>query len=195
MVVVKVIALFCFIAGASACATQPVARQAPEPASNSAAVVKPKKSLDKIDISKIEHIAPKGRVQDLDYNKLEAVADLIENGKDCIPYLISKLDDETKLDGHVINHWYAVTVGDVALVILSDFSLDSTWQKETIPGMSWNGFARGTCTGDEDAQTCLGLMLERYGRKGIKAKWQAVWDKHKSEIYWNEQERAFALKQ
>src|SRR6185436_5895821 len=89
--------LCCFVA-ASACAmTQTVERQAPKRAHNSAAVAKPTKPLDQIDISKIGRIASKGRVQDLDYNKLEVVADLIDNGKDCIPYLISKLEDETKL--------------------------------------------------------------------------------------------------
>lgn len=195
MVVAKVM-VFCFIAAASACATTPsVERQAPEPASNAAAaVVKSKKPLEQIDISKIGHIAPKGRVQDLDYNKLEVVDDLIANGKECIPYLISKLDDETKLDVHVMDYWNDVTVAEIALVILSDFSLDSTWRKETIPGMSWTGLARGICTDKMTSIQCLSSMQEKYGRKGIKAKWQAVWDKHKSEIYWDEQERAFALK-
>jgi hypothetical protein len=196
LVLVKVIAVFCFIAATSACAmTQTGEQQAPEPASNSAAVVKPKKPLDQIDISKIGHIASKGRVQDLDYNKLEVVADLIANGKDCIPYLISKLDDKTKLDVHVMDYWNDVTVGDITLVILSDFSIDSTWRKETIPGMSWTALAHGICSDKMASIQCLSSMLEKYGRKGIKAKWQAVWEKHKSEIYWDDKERAFAVKQ
>ena len=187
--------LCCCIVAVSACAmTQTGEQQAPEPAHNSAALVKPKKSLKQIDISKIGHIAPKGRVQDLEYNNLEVVADLIANGKECIPYLISRLDDKTKLDVPVIDYWNDVTVGDVALVILSDFSLDSTWRQETIPGTDWTALFRGSCKGHAPSQECLSAILGKYGRKGIKAKWQEVWHKHKSEIYWNEKERAFAVR-
>jgi hypothetical protein len=194
MVVISVISVFCFIVAASASAmTRSFEPQAPECAHNRMAVANPKK-LDQIDISKIGRIAPKGRVQDLDYNKLEVVAELIANGKDSIPYLISKLDDETKLDVQVIDYRHDVRVGDVALVILSDFSLDSTWRKETIPGTDWTAFFRGSCKGHAPSQQCLSSILGKYGRKGIKAEWQEVWDKYKSEIYWDEQERAFAVR-
>jgi hypothetical protein len=195
MVALRVILVFCLIvAGMATATTQSVERQTSERAHNSAAIAK-KKPLDQIDISKIGHIAPKGRVQDLQYNKLEVIADLIANGKESIPYLISKLDDETRLDVPVIDYWHDVTVGDVALVILSDFSLDSTWRKETIPGTDWTAHFRGSCKGHAPSQECLSAILGKYGRKGIKAEWQKVWDKYKSEIYWDEQERAFAVKQ
>ncbi len=60
-------------------------------------------------------IAPKSRVQDRDYNQLPVVEQLIAHGKESIPFLISKLDDETKIVGHVIDYWNQVYVGDVAL--------------------------------------------------------------------------------
>ena len=60
--------------------------------------------LSKIDLSKIGHIAPKGRVQDKDYNQLKVVDDLIDNGKNSIPFLINKTDDKTKIDDHVMDY-------------------------------------------------------------------------------------------
>src|SRR5687768_2781540 len=82
----------------------------------------PKKPLTEIDLTTIEHIAPKGRAQDdilqnKEFNKLSIGDDLIAHGKDSIPFLISKLEDETELNRQVINYWYEVYVGDIALII------------------------------------------------------------------------------
>ena len=74
------------------------------------------------------------------YNNLPIVSTLIAHGKESIPYLISKLDDDTKIEGHVIDYWSEVRVGDVALVILTDFFTDGSWQHTTIPGVSWDEF-------------------------------------------------------
>jgi pseudouridine-5'-phosphate glycosidase len=45
------------------------------------------------------HIAPKGRIQDTEYNQLPIVEQLTAHGKESIPFLISKLEDETKIEG------------------------------------------------------------------------------------------------
>jgi len=104
--------------------------KSPAPAINNAA-----RPLSEIDLSQIGHIAPKGRVQDKDYNELAISDELIANGKDSIPFLISKLEDETVIDHHVIDYWPGqATVGDVAFVILTDFTTDSSWTKNTIRG-------------------------------------------------------------
>jgi len=85
-----------------------------------------KTDLSKIDLTEIKHIAPKGRaqdggLQDKDFNELPIVNDLLSHGKNSIPFLIGKLDDETEIDRHVINYWYKVYVGDIALMILHSF--------------------------------------------------------------------------
>ncbi len=70
--------------------------------------------LSQIDLTKIGPIAPKGRVQDTEYNRLPIVEDLIARGNEAVPFLIGKLDDETKIKGHVFDYWSDVRVGDVA---------------------------------------------------------------------------------
>src|SRR5688500_7495724 len=103
-----------------------------------------------ISLASIGSIAPKGRVQDGEYNDLAVVKRLIQQGKEAIPYLISKLDDETRIEGHVMDYWSEVRVADVALIILTDFFTDSSWQNTTVPGVGWDELlereiGRGSC--------------------------------------------------
>ena len=150
--------------------------------------------LSEIDLTRIGHVAPKGRVQDAEYNQLPIVEQLIAHGMESIPFLISKLEDETKIEGHVLDFWYQVSVGDVALIILSDFFLDKNWKRSTIAGMHWNEFlARGNnknLTGEQ----VLRNYIERYGRRKIKERWQNVWQQYQDRIFWDQQERAFKVR-
>jgi hypothetical protein len=139
-------------------------------------------------------VAPKGRVQDKDYNQLVVVEQLIAHGKESIPFLVSKLEDETQIEGHVIDYWYQVSVGDVALIILSDFFLDRNWERSTIEGMKWDEFlGRGnnkSITGEQ----LLRNYIERHGRKRIKERWLQAWGKYQERIYWDERERNFIIR-
>ncbi len=147
-----------------------------------------------IDLTRIGHIAPKGRVQDAEYNQLPIVEELIAHGKESIPFLISKLEDETKIDSHVLDFWYQVYVGDVALVILSDFFLETNWTRSTIAGMHWNEFlGRGNnknITGEQVLRNYIG----RYGRRKIKERWQNVWQQYQDRIFWDGHERTFKVR-
>jgi hypothetical protein len=100
----------------------------------------PVRSLTEINLAEIGALAPKGRVQDAEYNRSPVVEELLAHGKESIPYLISKLDDETKINTHVVDYWYEVHIGDVALIVLSDFFTDRGWQKTTIPAVGWYQF-------------------------------------------------------
>ena len=148
------------------------------------------KTLKEIDLTKIGHIAPKGRVQDKEYNQLEVVDQLLEHGKQSIPFLIDKLEDETSIEGTVKDHWSVVTVGDVALMILSNFSIDSTG-KETIPGGSWDNFLQRGSNRDMSAVELLSKALEKHGRRGLHAKWQRIWTTWEEHITWDDNERCF----
>lgn len=151
------------------------------------------KSSSKIDLTKIKSIA-KGRVQDKDYNQSEVVDALIKNGKESIPFLISKLDDETQTEERVICLWNNTSVGDVALVILTDFFLDSSWEKSTIPGLTWDDFLE---RGDDKASTGEAILrnyIEKHGRQKIKERWQKIWEENKENIFWDETERNFKVK-
>ena len=165
-----------------------------EPAkSSSVPTVAEKKPLSEIDLSQIGHIAPKGRVQDKEYNNLAEIEELIANGKEAIPFLIGKLEDETAITHHVLDYWPPpVKVGDVAYVILMDFTTDSSWMKNTIPGTD-----RDSLLGKYDPNLPgverLARFVEKNGRKPIRQKWERVWAAHKDQIVWDERERCFRV--
>ncbi len=149
--------------------------------------------VSEIDLSKIGRITPKGRVQDKDYNQLKVVDELIASGKESIPFLISKLDDKTKINGHVKDFWGEIHIGDVAFIILTNFFTTSDWQKTTIEGVGWNEFL-GCTNPDIPAQNCFIDYVEKNGRKTIKSRWQKIWEENKEKIYWDEAERCFKVK-
>jgi hypothetical protein len=171
------------------------ALQDPAAASYQSPDAKTKKPLSAIDISEIDQITSKGRVQDKDYNELEVVDDLIANGKDSIPFLISKLEDRTVIRRRVIDYWPgSVTVGDLAFVILSDFTEDHTWTKTTIPGADLDSLL-GPSDPDTPGLERLSRFVEKHGRKPIRQKWQKIWSTYKDRIVWDEQERCFKVQE
>jgi hypothetical protein len=191
MAIMKAVRVLCLIALVSGCAKASVASQAAE--SRSPPLAKSSKALSEIDLSKIGHIAPKGRVQDKDYNDLEVVDYLIANGKASLPYLISKLDDTTVIHRPLVDFWPELTVGDVAFLILCDFSLDSRWTKETIPGANFNEFFGGRKNPQQPAWEYYHDQLAKRGRHWVKAKWWAIWTTYGDRIAWDEKERCFKL--
>ena len=74
-----------------------------------AATRSPVGSISEINLAEIGPLAPKGRVQDAEYNRSRVVEELLAHGKESIPYLISKLDDETKIGTHVLDYWSEVS--------------------------------------------------------------------------------------
>ena len=147
--------------------------------------------LTKINLATIGAIAPKGRVQDAEYNRLPLVDQLIAHGRDSIPYLISKLDDETKIEGHVVDYWHEVRVADIALIILTDFFTDHTWQNTTIPGIGWNQFLERGGNPDLTSEQVLKNYISKHGRSRIKQRWQKIWETYQGKIEWDEKERCF----
>lgn len=154
----------------------------------------PKVPLNQINLALIGPTGGKGRVQDRDYIKLQIVDQLLHHGKEAIPFLIDKLDDETKIDYQIVDFWNDAYVGDVAFMILQDFFLDSKWEKSAIEGMDWDSFLERGNNRDITGEGLLRRYIEKYGRKKIKQRWQDAWDKSKDRIYWNDQERNFKLR-
>jgi hypothetical protein len=161
----------------------------PTPASPS-----PRIQLSEINLAQIGHVASKGRVQDKDYNQLPVVEQLIAHGKESIPFLISKLEDETKIEDHVMDYWYQVYVGDVALIILSDFFLDKNWERSTVEGMKWDDFLERGAKREITGEQLLRNYIERHGRKRIKERWLQAWAKYQERIYWDDRERNFKIR-
>lgn len=161
-------------------------KQPPAPQQTSPVV-----KLADIDLTKIGHLAPKGRVQDYEYNHPVIIDQLLAHGKESIPYLISKLEDETEIDYKVVDYWYHCYVGDVALIILGDFFSDSTEERSTIPGVAWDEFLERRNRTDITGEELLRNYIDRHGRKGIKTKWEKIFAEYGSKIYWDEKERCF----
>jgi hypothetical protein len=149
--------------------------------------------LSDIHLASIGRIAPKGRVQDAGNNNSTVVTSVIQHGKEAIPYLISKLDDETKIDGHVIDYWYEVRVADVAFIILTDLFTDSSLRNTTVPGVGWDEFLERGGNGDLTAQQVLRNYISKHGRQAIKDRWQALWLEYRDRLSWDENERCFRV--
>ena len=154
----------------------------------------PKSELKNVDLSRIAYIAPKGRVQDKEYNQIRTIEKLIAVGKDSIPFLIDKLDDETKIKHHVKNYWSEVSVGDLALIVLTNFFLDSSWQKSTIPNVGWDEFLERGEDKNSTGEDILRNYIEKHGRKKIKDRWQKIWEENKENIYWDKDDQCFKIK-
>lgn len=150
--------------------------------------------LSQIDLTRIGAIAPKGRVQDRDYNQLPVVESLIAHGSESVPYLISKLESETRIEGHVFDFWYNVYVGDVAFVILTSFFTDATWQKTSIPGVDYDTFLERKGNSNLTGEQVLRKYIAKYGRQTIASRWRNIWAQYKDRVYWNEHDRCFKLK-
>ncbi|HEV2800158.1 MAG TPA: hypothetical protein VGW12_06665 [Pyrinomonadaceae bacterium] len=151
----------------------------------------PKVALSDINLASIGRIAPKGRVQDKEDNQLPVVDQLLEHGKEAIPFLISRLEDETEIEKRVLDYWSEVRVGDVALVILTDFFTDKSWERTTIPGVGWDEFLGGKHDGSVTGEDRLRDYVDSRGRKEIKERWLRIWEKHKENIIWDDEERCF----
>ena len=154
----------------------------------------PIKPLSEIDLTKVGHFEPKGRVQDKDYNPSSPVIDdLISHGKDSIPFLIGKLDDRTIINYSVQDYWPRMAVGDVAFIILGDFSLDSTWTKEMIPGTDWEEIFETKFDPNVPGYESYYTQIRKRGRGWVKAKWEKIWATYKDRIIWDEKERCFKV--
>ena len=149
--------------------------------------------LSQIDLSKIGAVTPKGRVQDRDYNNLPVVENLIAHGREAVPFLIGKLDDEAEIKDHVFDYWSDVRVGDVAFVILTDFFTDATWQKTTIPGVGYDMFL-GRTNPNITGEGVMRNYIAKHGRHDITTRWRAIWAQYQERVYWDENDRCFKLR-
>ena len=150
-------------------------------------------TLVEINLAAIGRIAPKGRVQDRDYNQNPIIDRLLEHGKESIPYLISKLDDEARIERHIVDYWSQVSVGDVALIVLTDFFTDSGRRRTTIPGVGWDEFLGGGENPALTGEQRLRDYIAKHGRKSLQTRWQHIWEENKGRIYWDEAERCFKV--
>lgn len=151
-----------------------------------------RKPISEIDLSKIRHIAAKGRVQDRDYNELEVVDQLLlHDYRESFPYLVEKLDDETEIKPPPLDYWQKVTVGDVALVILTDFMTSPTGKVNA--GASWEELFGAKKDPNITAEQYLRTQLAAHGRGWLKEKWRKILIDYRGRLFWDDQDRYWVL--
>ena len=147
------------------------------------------------DLLAIRPLVAKGRAQDtLDIMPNPVVEDLLARGTEAIPYLIGRLESERRYPGPVLPYWPEVREGDVALVLLSDFFLDPSFTKSTLPELCWDSVIPPDRTGDAPASQRLHALVAQHGRGGLRSKWEAAWREHREDIYWDERGRFFRVR-
>lgn len=148
-----------------------------------------------INLAEINAIAPKGRVQDKDYNPNLIIVDkLVAKGVESIPFLIKNLGNSSKLPKPVIGLWSKNEIGDIALIILTDFFTDEDWKKTTIPGVSWNEILEIDSAQSLSAEDSLRRYVKKHGREKLVSKWAKIWNENKDRVYWDVSARCFKRK-
>lgn len=143
------------------------------------------------DLLQIEHLAPKGRVQDHDPED-PVVTAIVSSGRDAIPVLIRLIESERVYEETPIDFWPLVREGDVAFAILSDLFLDPTWKKSTLPDLCWDNILERTSS-DLPAWQVLEDFVATHGRAAIAEKWRSAWSTHQADLEWDEAGRFFRV--
>ena len=146
-----------------------------------------------LDLAEIGHVSPKGRVQDRDYNNLPVVDGLLAMGPSAIPFLVSKLDDEGRVEGKVFDFWNDVRVGDVALTILCDFFLAADWRTPTVPGLEWDKLLDRRSP-DTPSSALLATFVAKHGRAEIRRRVETLLHAHPGGFNWDGEDRCFRPK-
>jgi hypothetical protein len=129
----------------------------------------------------------KGRLQDMDYCKSTVMDQILAQGKDAIPILISQITD-TRPAGEPFDFWGPMTVGDVAYVVLDNLFLDADWKTFTMPGLKQIDLDCGAASFQ-----CYQELLKKHGRKFIQNQWLTAWNANKDRVYWDARARCFRL--
>jgi hypothetical protein len=142
----------------------------------------------------IEHISPKGRVQDKEYNKNSSVIDeLIEMNKSAIPFLISRLESKKPLQHGVIDLWYYAEERHLALIILTYFFLDQTWKKSTLPSFCFSAIIESKKYPGMPACEIINEHFNAEQWKALQQRWLAMWETNKDQIYWDSEGKFFRI--
>jgi hypothetical protein len=143
------------------------------------------------DFDEVNHSCrAKGRLQDKEYCESKMMNQIIAQGKDAIPILISQLTGTRKSKEPIEDYWYMTTEGDIAYFILGDLFTDSDWHTFTMPGLE---ALNHDCGEDVAAEPCWREFLKKHGRKFVQDQWLAAWNANKDRVYWDEKERCFRV--
>ncbi|UCE07918.1 MAG: hypothetical protein JSW07_07770 [bacterium] len=148
------------------------------------------------DLMDIKHISSKGRVQDKKYNPDSPIVDeLIRSGISSIPFLIERLKSKKAYDPGVLDLWPHVEERHVALIILTDFILDASWEKSTAPDMCFSSLL--SVHKKYPNLAIWEIFRDHFGPNewnSLIMKWSSFWEIYKGKIYWDSEDRFFRIK-
>ena len=113
---------------------------------------------------------------------------ILAQGKDAIPILISQITDTRPAKEPIYDFWGPMTVGDVAYLVLSSLFLDSDWKTRTMPGLNQIDLDCGAA-----ADQCYQQLLKKHERKLIQNQWFTAWNANKNRVYWDTRARCFRI--
>jgi len=145
------------------------------------------KSFPLLDFSQGEHCHEKGRLQDQGMCQAKVIDQIMAQGKEAVPVLISQITDTRELKDPAFE-WNQMTVGDLTNAILEDLFTDSDWKTFNMPGLE---LIRPKC--EDSAENCWQMVLKKHGRKFVQDQWLAAWNKNKVRVYWDAEARCFRL--
>ena len=142
-----------------------------------------------LDFSQGTNCHEKGRLQDQGMCQAKVIDQIIAQGNEAIPILISQLTDTTQLKEPVFEFWNGpMTIGDLADAVLDDLFTNSDLRTFNMPGLE-----RISPTCQDSAEACWRAVLKQHGRKFVHDQWLAAWNKNKDRIYWDSAARCFRL--
>ena len=146
------------------------------------------------DLTVIDHLSPKGRVQDEYYNPdVQVINELVRIGKPSIPYLIDRLKSRAPLKPGVLDYWPHVEERYIALIILSDFFLAPDWKRSTVPEMCWDNLLQTKKYPNLAHWDILKDHFTAEDWNSLKSRWEALWSKYNDKIYWHSSGRFFRI--
>ncbi|RPI80035.1 MAG: hypothetical protein EHM45_00450 [Desulfobacteraceae bacterium] len=142
----------------------------------------------------IEHINPKGRVQDKEHIlKSPVIDELLKMDKFAIPFLIDKLESKKPLQPGVIDLWYYAEERHLALIILTDFFLDQTWKKSSLPNFCFSALIESKKYPGMPVCEILNEHFDDGQWKSLQQRWLAMWEKNRDRIFWDSEGKFFRI--
>jgi hypothetical protein len=132
----------------------------------------------------------KGRFQDREYCASPVIDQIVADGKDAIPVLISQITDSRFIAEPVYDYWPRIRTGEFAYFILGDLFTDDTWQKSTMPNL----FPAQTCAPSNPAWVRWGNFRKTHSLKDLQTRWTEFWKAKHEKIYWDNKARCFRLR-
>ena len=131
----------------------------------------------------------KGRVQDCSGSVV--MRQILADGKNAIPILISQLTERTPTQTEIADYWYGTESGDVAYIVLTDLFTMPDVERSEMPNVPDWTIVRNGCT--NRAQACWEAYLRKHGRMSVQRAWTRAWNQHKDQAYWDSKARCFRV--